>query len=256
MRFLGKYELLEQLTVGSVETFVAYPIGGGERLLIHVFALPALIKSGLKNSDLVEYMEAMSPKVLGSVLDAGRYDDGTQAFVVTKFPRNASALPAWIEAYKAASRKQDTTTVEAPARQVWGGSSTDPQSAPTSEVPVGDFTRAFQSGGGPTLDVPNVKVPKPELATDFFQSSVLAPTQDVVDGGGQTESPIDRGTLSKFTPGLGEGARLPRLSPSLEPAMKTQPTPAPPVPRSSSSWETESDLGSAEDLPSGASPFR
>ena len=245
MRFLGKYELLEQLTVGSVETFVAYPIGGGERLLIHVFALPALIKSGLKNSDLVEYMEAMAPKVLGAVLDAGRYDDGTQAFVVTKFPRDPNALPIWIEAYKSASKKQDTTTVEAPVRQVWGGS-TDPQSAPSSDVQAGDFTRAFP-GAGPT-----VKGPKPELATDTFRSPVLAPTHDVMDGGIQTGDPAAQGPLSKFTARLGEGARLPRLAPSFEPAIKTDRAPAPPEPRSSSPWETGTDLRSAEEPTSGA----
>jgi len=79
MRFLGRYELLEQLTVGKVETFASYPIGGGERLLIHVFALPALIKSAPTNRDLLGYMEAISPPALGTVLDAGRYDDGSQA---------------------------------------------------------------------------------------------------------------------------------------------------------------------------------
>ncbi len=146
MRFLGKYELLEQLTVGTVETFAAYPIGGGERLLVHVFALPAMIKSGLKNSDLLVYMEAMAPPAMGSLIDAGRYDDGSQAFVVTKFPRDLKALPNWVEAYKAMSKKQDTTTVETPVRHVWadpGGDAQPPKAAP--EAPVGEFTRAFRS---------------------------------------------------------------------------------------------------------------
>ena len=93
MRFLGKYELLEQLTVGRVETFSAYPIGGGERILVHVFPLPALIKSAPTNRDLLDYMQELSPPALGAVLDAGRYDDGSQAYVVTKFPRDLGALP-------------------------------------------------------------------------------------------------------------------------------------------------------------------
>src|SRR5215471_14033895 len=112
MRFLGKYELLEQLTVGKVETFAAYPMGGGERLLVHLFALPALIKSSPTNRDLVGYMETMSPRALGTVLDAGRYDDGSQAFVVVKLPRDPAALSNWVEAYKALVKAKHDTTAE------------------------------------------------------------------------------------------------------------------------------------------------
>jgi hypothetical protein len=242
MRFLGKYELLEQLTVGPVETFVAYPIGGGERLLVHVFALPALVKSGLKNSDLVEYMEAMSPKPLGSVLDAGRYDDGTQAFVVTKFPRDPNALPNWIEAYKSAAKKQDTTTVEAPVQQMWGGSKSEPKSTSAAEHPVGDFTRAFQSAGLPSA------IGKSPLPTEAFDLPLPATTQNIGDGT-SSEARSNPGTLSKLTAALGEGARLTRLSPSAEPAMKIDPAPAA---SDLSRWEPEGDSISTEEQTSDA----
>lgn len=118
MRFLGKYELLEQLTVGRVETFSAYPIGGGERILVHVFPLPALIKSAPTNRDLLDYMQELSPPALGAVLDAGRYDDGSQAYVVIKFPRDLDALPKWVEAYKSMTKSHDTTA-EVPAPELW-----------------------------------------------------------------------------------------------------------------------------------------
>jgi hypothetical protein len=121
MRFLGKYELLEQLTVGKVETFAAYPIGGGERLLVHVFALPALIKSAPTNRDLLKYMEEISPPALGTLLDAGRYDDGSQAYVVTKFPRDPAALGTWVEAYKASVKSKHDTTAEVVPAELWKG---------------------------------------------------------------------------------------------------------------------------------------
>jgi hypothetical protein len=163
MRFLGKYELLEQLTVGRVETFAAYPIGGGERILVHVFALPALIKSAPTNRDLLDYMQELSPPALGAVLDAGRYDDGSQAYIVTKFPRDLSALPKWVEAYKSTSRKQDTT-VEVPAPQLWGMGSGDTKSVPVAEKPVGDFTRPLQGVGAQ-------EPAKPASGTDAINKS-------------------------------------------------------------------------------------
>src|SRR5215469_13366373 len=150
MRFLGKYELLEQLTVGKVETFAAYPIGGGERLLVHLFALPALIKSAPTNRDLVGYMETMSPRALGTVLDAGRYDDGSQAFVVVKFPRGSAALSNWVEAYKALVKTKHDTTAEVAAESLWEeGRSHETEEIQVPVKPQGEFTRAFQAAAPP-----------------------------------------------------------------------------------------------------------
>src|SRR5215469_9868157 len=150
MRFLGKYELLEQLTVGKVETFAAYPIGGGERLLVHLFALPALIKSAPTNRDLVGYMETMSPRALGTVLDAGRYDDGSQAFVVVKLPRDPAALSNWVEAYKALAKAKHDTTAEVVAESLWEeGRGQETQEIRVPVKPPGEFTRAFQATAPP-----------------------------------------------------------------------------------------------------------
>jgi len=218
MRFLGKYELSEQLTVGSVETFAAYPVGGGERLLVHVFALPAFIKSGLKNSDLLSYMEEMAPPALGAVVDAGRYDDGSQAFIVTKFPRELPTLSKWIEAYKSTSKKKDTTTVEAPVHQLWEGSSGSVQPAATpSGPPVGEFTRAFQSIG------PSPEAAKPKSATDAFDSFAPTATTQIVDRAVRLDPYVaPKGELFERTGGLGEGARLPRSSSAAEPLTRAE----------------------------------
>jgi hypothetical protein len=218
MRFLGKYELLEQLTVGSVETFGAYHVGGGKRLLVDGFALPAFINTGLKNSDLLSYMEAMSPPALGAVVDAGRYDDGSQSFIVTKFPRDLAALSKWIEAYKSSSKKKDTTTVEAPVRQLWEGSSGSAEpSATAPEAPVGEFTRAFQGMG------PSPKAAKPKSATDAFDSFSPTATPEIVDRAVRLDPYVSpKGELSELTGGLGEGARLPRSSSAPEPLARPE----------------------------------
>jgi hypothetical protein len=204
MRFLGKYELLEQLTVGRVETFSAYPIGGGERILVHVFPLPALIKSAPTNRDLLDYMQELSPPALGAVLDAGRYDDGSQAYVVTKFPRDLGALPKWVEAYKSMTKKQDTTA-EVPAPELWDMGSGDTQYVPVAEKPVGDFTRAFQGVGA--------KEPaKPAPATDAFDTTAPGePAREEPNMAVRRGPSVGPGLLTQqWMAGLGEGARLPR----------------------------------------------
>jgi hypothetical protein len=204
MRFLGKYELLEQLTVGRVETFSAYPIGGGERILVHVFPLPALIKSAPTNRDLLDYMQELSPPALGAVLDAGRYDDGSQAYVVTKFPRDLGALPKWVEAYKSMTKKHDTTA-EVPAPELWDKGSGDTQHVPVAEKPVGDFTRAFQ---GAVAKEPE----KPASATDAFDTPTPGePAREEPNLAVRRGPSVGPGLLTQqWMAVLGEGARLPR----------------------------------------------
>ena len=205
MRFLGRYELLEQLTVGKVETFASYPVGGGERLLIHVFALPALIKSAPTNRDLLGYMEAISPPALGTVLDAGRYDDGSQAYVVTKFPRDLSAVNKWVEAYKALAREKHDTTTEVNAGALWEQEQRiKTKQIPTVEKPAGDFTRAFQAFG------PTDGAGEPKSENDQFRDPPAVesrPTQEFQVERSETSSPP--GSLTEqFMAGLGEGTRL------------------------------------------------
>ena len=126
MRFLGKYELLEQHTVGTVETFSAHPIGGSELFLVHLFSLPALTKASPSNRDLLDYMERICPPAIGPVIDGGQYDDGSQAYIVTKFPRDPDALADWVEAYKTMPKaapkpvsKPRRDASDAPVRDRW-----------------------------------------------------------------------------------------------------------------------------------------
>ena len=249
MRFLGKYELLEQLTVGKVETFAAYPIGGGERLLLHVFALPALIKSAPTNRDLLGYMEAIAPPALGTLLDAGRYDDGSQAYLVTKFPRDLSALPKWIEAYKVMAKNKHDTTAEVTAGDVWKKDSSggETQEIPIPEKPPGDFTRAFQAIASPP-GTPAAGKPGP--ATDAFREP--ADMQERSTGRAAPAPPPAPGSVTEqFLAGLGEGSRL-----SSSPPVKTVPANDPPVgapaaPRSlvEDSWVTPGPAKPVEESP-------
>lgn len=220
MRFQGKYELLEQLTIGKVETFAALPVGGGERLLVHVFALPARIKVSPTNGDLLNYMQQVSPPALGSVIDAGRYDDGSQAYIVTKFPRDVEVLPKWVEAYKLLSRAHDTTA-EVMTTELWESRSTEARPEPVAKKPAGDFTRAFQ-GVGSGRDMA-----EPESATDGSgeKPSGIRPASPLSGddfAAGPPRQPAPDSFTGEFFAGLGEGLRLPQSGPSSEPAKRVE----------------------------------
>lgn len=165
LRFLGKYELVEQHTVGTVETFSAHPIGGNELLLVHLFSLPALTKADPSNRDLLDYLERICPPTLGRVLDGGQYDDGSQAYIITKFPRDPDALRDWVEAYNAMprataklaskpaskSRFDDSDPgleplgLEPLGLEPWNDRVSSPPPTPPVEKPAGEFTRMFQA---------------------------------------------------------------------------------------------------------------
>jgi len=109
MRFLSKYELMEQLTLGKLETYSAHRIGGGERLLVHLFSLPTVSATELSNLELLQALERIAPLPPGPIVDAGRYDDGSQAFVVSKLPPEPGALQTWLESYRAQTAQKEST---------------------------------------------------------------------------------------------------------------------------------------------------
>lgn len=232
MRFLGKYELLEQHTVGTVETFSAHPIGGNELYLVHLFSLPALTKASPTNQDLLDYLERFCPPVLGSVLDGGQYDDGSQAYIVTKFPRDPDALREWATAYKAMPKGAPKMTpkaaqkpvsesrrevVDEPARDPWQDEilRTPPPSS-SAEKPAGDFTRAFQAFGSDKVSKKGAKV---EEDWERPITPLLRPERPVFspEHNPKPERPHVPGSLTEQLAGLGEGAQLPTSRQPVEP---------------------------------------
>ena len=256
MRFLGKYELVEQHTVGTVETFSAHPIGANDLLLVHIFSLPALTKAEPSNRDLLDYLERICPPTLGAVLDGGQYDDGSQAYIITKFPRDPDALESWIEAYKAMPRataklapKSAKPQYEEPDSDFEPGRSRVSPLPPPAEKPAGDFTRMFQSLGAekPTAMPPATPRAKPPEARPREEWRPEAPSavrpaeaphvtrrpafSDPLDAKPPAARPPAAGSLTEQFAGLGEGAKLPRSASYDEPLL------APPVKnREPDSW--------------------
>jgi hypothetical protein len=111
MKFGDKYELLDSLTTGGVETFVANDKVRGERVLVHILHCDPQRANQPTVQWVLESFRRVAPEPAGLVLETGRYSGTLYAYVVTKLPEDA-ALRTWVQQYKAQAR--DTQEVPAP----------------------------------------------------------------------------------------------------------------------------------------------
>jgi len=144
MRFLDKYELLEPVSGGPVETFTARDLKTGQRLIVHLFSVPDMPLLDLNVERAVELFSRIAPAPLEPVVAGGRYEQTSHAYLITEIPAEASDLQGWITSYHANMR---STAV--------------PEGLPNSEDKaqlkgvnlMGDFTRAFLSAATADLDI-------------------------------------------------------------------------------------------------------
>lgn len=111
MTFASKYEILEPVASGSVETFVARSLATDERVLVHIFECPEQRPDQPTVQWVLESFQAIAPKPPGLVLGTGRYSGTTYAYLVTKLPESA-VLDAWVRSYQA--RQETPTAAPAP----------------------------------------------------------------------------------------------------------------------------------------------
>jgi hypothetical protein len=126
MKFGEKYELLESLTTGGVETFVANDKVRGERVLVHILHCDPQRPNQPTVQWVLEAFRRVAPEPAGLVLEAGRYSGTLYAYLVSKLPEDA-ALQGWVRQYKAQAR--DTQEFPRPIAKP-----TRESEAPTSEV--------------------------------------------------------------------------------------------------------------------------
>lgn len=99
MKFGDKYELLESLTTGVIETFVANDKVRGERVLVHILDC-APQKPGQSTSEWVlESFRRVAPEPCGPVLETGKYSGTQYAYLVTK-PPDETAQKSWVRRYE------------------------------------------------------------------------------------------------------------------------------------------------------------
>ena len=169
MKFGEKYELLESLTTGGVETFVANDKIRGHRVLVHILHCDAQKSNQPTVQWVLEAFRRVAPEPAGLVLETGRYSGTLYAYLITKLPED-TALQAWVRLYKAQAR--DTQEVPAPLA-VPAPQSDAPTADVTSNEPLqapGAMTQPFRDfgshakPGGPSTPSKEPDRPSPSLA--------------------------------------------------------------------------------------------
>lgn len=126
MKFSEKYELLESLTTGAIETFVANDKVRGERVLVHI------VECAPQNSDqttaewALESFRKLAPEPPGPILETGKYSPPKYAYVVIK-PADEAAAKAWVRRYELQAEETKETKVHTLKREI---------SAPVATAPI------------------------------------------------------------------------------------------------------------------------
>jgi hypothetical protein len=222
MKFANKYELFEAVTTGRVETFFAKDLASGDRVLLHVFDAPEKKPDQPTVLWVLESFRKVAPNPPGLVLETGRYNGTTYAYVVTKLPDNA-ALQQWARSYEASVVETQETAI--PSVGASQGSPTisnaisPPNERPAEEStpvrnanPLGDFTAAFSGSVLPVNLVPQATTSRETNPEGIdFGPERAAPRREPGDFtrqffSGQPESPP--GPSNEAPTKLGPGARV------------------------------------------------
>src|SRR5579871_866794 len=99
MKFGDKYELLESLTTGAVETFVANDKVRGERVLVHILDCAPQKPNQSTMEWVLESFRRVAPEPAGPVLESGKYSGTQYAYLVTR-PADEAALKTWVRRYE------------------------------------------------------------------------------------------------------------------------------------------------------------
>lgn len=132
MKFAEKYELLESLTTGAVETFVANDKVRGARVLVHILQCDPQKPNQPTVQWVLEGFRRVAPDPAGLVLETGRYSGTLYAYLVTKLPDEA-ALRGWVQQYKAQAR--DTQEIPASVATPTPESQAPPSNLVSKEPP-------------------------------------------------------------------------------------------------------------------------
>src|SRR5208282_6575656 len=111
MTFAAKYEILEVVARGTVETFVARKVATDEPVLVHIFECQEQQPNQPTVQWVLESFRIVAPDPCGLVVETGRYEATSYGYLVARLPEK-SALQAWIQAYNA--RQQAETGVVPP----------------------------------------------------------------------------------------------------------------------------------------------
>lgn len=181
MKFAEKYELLESLTTGAVETFFANDKVRGERVLVHILRCDPRKPNQPTVQWVLEAFRRFAPEPPGLVLEAGPYSGTLYAYLVTKLPDEA-ALRAWVQQYEA--RPRDTQEIPAPlptrAPETGAPAADVPHKQPSPAAgPVTQLLRSFELPPKPGVPSSPAKTIEPPIQSPSAQPPLTQPAPNV-----------------------------------------------------------------------------
>lgn len=147
MKFSEKYELLQSLTTGAIETFVANDKVRGERVLVHIVECAPQTSDQTTAEWALESFRKVAPEPAGPVLETGKYSPPKYAYVVIK-PADEAAAKAWVRRYELQADETKETSVHTLNREINAPAATAPVAPPipAREPPQapGSITQLFR----------------------------------------------------------------------------------------------------------------
>lgn len=154
MRFAAKYETLQKVAIGRVETFIARDRASNQKVVVHTFECPEqAIGQSIMQCNLTAF-SALAPGAVAPVIDAGRFDGTTFGYLVTEWPGDES-LQEWVRSYQGEPRGARISNLWDNSTAILGSGQTIPPSAPKPN-PSGnqEIGAAVDPASSPTLMFP------------------------------------------------------------------------------------------------------
>ncbi len=99
MKLTEKYELVEPVTRGRINSFVARDLSTSEQALVHLFECSPTKGGQPAAVRVLQAFRCLASSPPGEVIEAGTSASSSLAYVITRMPSPA-ALRAWVQAYK------------------------------------------------------------------------------------------------------------------------------------------------------------
>jgi len=236
MKFEEKYELLESLTSGKVETFVASDKLRGERVVVHILHCEPQKPNQPTVQWVLDSFRRVAPEPAGLVLETGRYGGTLYAYLVTKMP-DKTVLRSWVQQYDAQAKdtqellipgakkvaETETATAEIKPPEI---KPAEPAPVPIQPIPVPvQFTQVFREfGSQPAPSAPGAPTKEPEPPPRPLPA--LSPSLPLPNLGAE-ENPSGLRAAPVWDEGIPANPVPPRHEPKHEP--KFEPTFSSPV---------------------------
>jgi hypothetical protein len=212
MKFGEKYDLLESLTTGAVETFVANDKVRGERVLVHIVECAPQKPDQTTAEWVLESFRRLAPEAPGPVLETGKYSGAKYAYVVTK-PADENVVKSWVRRYELQAEETKETKVHALKRETSGpplAPPITPKEPP--QAPPGQMTQLFRDFDS----LAKSKAPEPSMPSTALPARPAPSTSLPGESGVHAAGPWDAPSMKA-------------AAPPKEPPFTTPPAPLKPV---------------------------